>query len=229
MQWYGCRDCNISCQVIISNLEIWTTTLKVLATFPCGLEDHSGRIWHELMDVWVITGYGETGQAGHAPSLSALSWNQRWIIMLKMCVHKRTRAENNPTNHYQKQILITCNDHPNFWMQFQCVMFNNKTLIHLNYQWQHSLHVSCDPIPITKTYKKWDMTLSSWMAMNSVMRDIHDARMVPMEKGWVALYYMQYANIQIIDFRTTWTMDLWIWITPFLRTVLYRHAISNIG
>ena len=112
------------------------------------------------------------------------------VDMLKMWVHKRIRAENNPTNHYQKQILITCNDHPSFWMQFQCVMFNNKALIHLNYQWQYSLQ---SPIAITKTFKKRDMTLSSSMAVNSVMCDIHDARRVPMERGWVALY-LQYSQ-----------------------------------
>ena len=42
----------------------------------------------------------------------------------------------------------------------------------------------------SQTCKKWEMTLSSAMAMCSVMRDIHDAKikMVPMERGWVALY-----------------------------------------
>ena len=47
--------------------------------------------------------------------------------------------------------------------RFQYVTFNNTALIHLNYQWQHSLQSS---IPITQTCKKWDMTLSS-----SVMHD----------------------------------------------------------
>ena len=32
------------------------------------------------------------------------------------------------------------------------------------------------------------MTLPSSMAMYSVMRDKHDARSIPMETGWVALY-----------------------------------------
>ena len=41
--------------------------------------------------------------------------------------------------------------------------------------------------PIVKTCKKWVMTLSSSMAMYSVMRDIPDARKVPIERGWVAL------------------------------------------
>ena len=42
--------------------------------------------------------------------------------------------------------------------------------------------------PIRKTCKKWKLTLSSSMAMYSVMYDIYDARMVPVERGWVALY-----------------------------------------
>ena len=42
--------------------------------------------------------------------------------------------------------------------------------------------------PIHKTCKKWKLTLSSSMAMYSVMRDIHDARRIPMERAWVALY-----------------------------------------
>ena len=42
--------------------------------------------------------------------------------------------------------------------------------------------------PISKICTKWKLTLSSSMAMYSVMRDIYDARRVPMEKGWVAVY-----------------------------------------
>ena len=42
--------------------------------------------------------------------------------------------------------------------------------------------------PIRKTCKKWKMTLSSSMTMYSVMHDIHNARRVPVERGWVALY-----------------------------------------
>ena len=42
--------------------------------------------------------------------------------------------------------------------------------------------------PIIKTCKKWVMTLSSSMAMYSVMRDIPDATKVPMKRRWVALY-----------------------------------------
>ena len=48
--------------------------------------------------------------------------------------------------------------------------------------WQWRVH------HIRKTCKTWKLTLSSSMASYSVMHDIHDARRVPMERGWVALY-----------------------------------------
>ena len=42
--------------------------------------------------------------------------------------------------------------------------------------------------PIVQTCKTWVMTLTSSIAMYSVMRDIPDARNVPIERRWVALY-----------------------------------------
>ena len=88
-----------------------------------------------------------------------------------------------------------------FKMQFQCVMWITRhssiwianTSIHM-----HS------SIPITKTCKKWVMTLSSSMAMYSVMRDIPDTRKVPMERGWVALYL--YATCK---FSNLLTLEQW--------------------
>ena len=64
--------------------------------------------------------------------------------------------------------------------------------------------------PIRKTCKKWKLTLSSSMAMYSVMRDIYDARRVPMEREWVALYLCRMQIFKSIAFRTT---GLWKWIT----------------
>ena len=52
--------------------------------------------------------------------------------------------------------MITCNDYPNFQNAISVCHVNNKALIHLNCQYQHSLQSS---IPITKTCKKWVMTL----------------------------------------------------------------------
>ena len=75
--------------------------------------------------------------------------------------------------------------------------------------------------PIVKTCKKWVMTLSSSMAMYSVMRDIPDARKVPIERGWVALLLICHMQIfKSFDFRT---MGLWIWITFFLIRTVYTN------
>ena len=94
---------------------------------------------------------------------------------------------------------------------------NNKALIHLNCQYQHSLQSS---IPITKTCKKWVMTLSSSMAMYSFMRDIPDARKVPMERGWVALYL--YATCK---FSNLLTLEQWAFEygLPLFWYALYRR------
>ena len=86
-------------------------------------------------------------------------------------------------------------------MQFQYVMLNNKALIHLNYQWLHSLQSA---IPINKTCKKWDMTLSPLMAIYSVMRDICENG--TNRKRMSCLLHT--GHIQIL-------MGLWIWITFF--------------
>ena len=57
--------------------------------------------------------------------------------------------------------------------------------------------------PIVKTCKKWVMTLSSSMAMYSVMRDIPDARKVPIERR-VALHL--YATCK---FSNHLTLEQW--------------------
>ena len=50
-----------------------------------------------------LSGYGETGHAGYADIAVSLAVKSV-VDMLKMWVHKRTRAENNPTNHYQSKV-----------------------------------------------------------------------------------------------------------------------------
>ena len=84
------------------------------------------------------------------------------------------------------------------WTMLRIVVGSNPPLgKKLDPPLQHSLQSS---IPITKTWKKWVMTLSSSMAMYSVMRDIPDARKVPMERGWVALYL--YATCKVSNLLT---------------------------
>ena len=105
-------------------------------------------------------------------------------------------------------------------MQFQSVMFIITSFIHLNYQWQHSLQSA---IPITKPCKKCDMTLSSLMAMYSVMRDIQ----YMMQEGYLwkenelLFTYRQHENIQIN----------WIWNNgPLKMDYLYfdTHCVQII-
>ena len=97
-------------------------------------------------------------------------------------------------------------------MQISVCHVNNKALIHLNCQKQHSLQSSN---PITKACKKWVMTLSSSVAMYSVMRDKPDARKVPMEGGWVILYL--YATCKLSNLLTLeqWAFEYGL---PFLDT-----------
>ena len=55
-------------------------------------------------------------------------------------------------------------------------------------------------IQIAKLAKKLKIyiVISNGNVMYSVMRDLHDTRRVPMERGWVVLYlYMLHVNIQI--------------------------------
>ena len=137
-------------------------------------------------------------------------------MLKKMLVHKRTRAEKS----YQslpKQILITCNDYPNFQNAISVCHVNNKALIHLNCQKQQALQSSN---PITKTCKKWVMTLSSSVAMYSVMRDKPDARKVPMERGWVVLYL--YATCKFSNLLTLeqWAFEYGI---PFFWYAVYNQ------
>ena len=73
------------------------------------------------------------------------------------------------------------------------VQISRKEMINWHEMWQSLQRYNCIVwhwrfYPIRKTCKKWKLTLSSSMAMYSVMRDIHDARRVPMERVWVVLY-----------------------------------------
>ena len=67
-----------------------------------------------------------------------------------------------------------------------------------------TLFVNAAFIQLSKLCKKWVMTLSSSMVMYSVMRDIPDARKVPIERGWVALHL--YATCK---FSNHLTLEQW--------------------
>ena len=78
--------------------------------------------------------------------------------------------------------------------------------------------------PIRKTCKKWKLTLSSSMAIYSVMRDIHDA----MERRWVAFYVTCKCSNQL-------TLDQWafenglplFWYTLYIVSLLV-HIRSKV-
>ena len=72
--------------------------------------------------------------------------------------------------------------------------------------------------------KKWDMTWSSSMAMYSVMHDIHDARRVLMERGWVALYL--YATCKYSNHLTLeqWAFEYGL---PFFYTHCTYTVVHN--
>ena len=83
--------------------------------------------------------------------------------------------------------------------------------------------------PIVKTCKKWVMTLSPSMAMYSVMRDIPDARKVPIERGWVALHL--YATCKFSNHLTLeqWAFEYGLplfWYTLYMLTTGIFKLIS---
>ena len=82
--------------------------------------------------------------------------------------------------------------------------------------------------PIVQTCKKWVMTLSSSMAMYSVMRDIPDARNVPMERGWVALYL--YATRTFSNQLTLeqWAFEYGLPFKKLLFMYLHWHLRSDL-
>ena len=82
--------------------------------------------------------------------------------------------------------------------------------------WQWRVYPNC------KTCKKWKITLSSSMAMYSVMRDIHDTRRVPYGKRMSCSLLIWHRQIfKLIKFRT---MGLWKLITFLIRTVYQRQV-----
>ena len=100
------------------------------------------------------------------------------------------------TQTSSKPCQMCANDLPDHKEKLQapcCSNFQNR-MINWHEMWQSLQRYNCIVwqwrfYPIRKTCKKWKLTLSSSMGMYSVMRDIHDTRRVPMERGWVALYW----------------------------------------
>ena len=95
-----------------------------------------GRIWQELMDVWAII-WLWWGRTFRTFSIAVRFALKSEVDMLKIWVHERTTAENNPTNHYQSKFwylaMITktfkCNfgasclitRHSSIWITNDCI------------------------------------------------------------------------------------------------------------
>ena len=104
------KQCNrIAAEIVTSHASwsflFWKFEQEGACSFSLWSGGSFAHIWNDLLDVWVIIWL-------YGPSLWVSFALKSVVDMLKMWVHKRTRAENNPTNHDPKQILITCNDHP---------------------------------------------------------------------------------------------------------------------
>ena len=129
------------------------------------------------------------------------------VDMLKMWVHKRTRAENNLSNHYQSKVwylaIVTNN--------FRCNISTSclKAFIHLNHQWLHSLQSS---ITINKLAKSgiWHCHLQ-WQCTQSCV-----TYMLQEWYQWKRMSCsLQTGHIQILRWIDLRIVGLSIWITFF--------------
>ena len=112
-------------------------------------------------------------------------------------------------------------------LQAPCLQISRKEMITWYEMWQslqphHCIVWQWGFYPIHKTCKMWDMTFSSSMTMYSVMHDIHDARRVQMEIGWVNLYLYatcEYSNQLTLE---QWAFENWL-------PLFYTHCIGEMG
>ena len=139
------------------------------------------------------------------------------------------------TQTSSKSCQMCANDPPDHKEKLQVakrlvVQISRKETINWHEMWQSLQRYNCIVwqwrfYPIRKTCKKWKLTLSSSMAMYSVMRDIHDANKDTNEKrmscSLLIICHMQI--FKLIDFRT---MGLWKWITFILIHTVEWHKQS---
>ena len=119
VNWFEfAKQCNCIAAEIVTSHASWSFLFwKFEQQGACNFSFWSGglfaHIWHDLLDVWVII-WLWWDRTCRTCSIAVSFVLKSEVDMLKMWMHKRSRAENNPTNHYPKQILITCSDHPNY-------------------------------------------------------------------------------------------------------------------
>ena len=212
MQWCGCRDCHISRQVIIFLSENFN---KVLATSPRDLEDHLVAFDMDWWNVWAII-WLWWGWTFGTCSIAVRFALKSEVDMLKMWVHERTTAENNPTNHYQSKFLYFAMITKTFKCNIgaSCLITRHLSIWITN----DCIHCSL-PSQLPKLAKSgiWHCHLQCVLG-----HAWHTWYKKPIERGWVALYIIGHMQIfKSIDFKT---VGLWIWITFF-----YTHCILSFG
>ena len=177
-----------------------------------------GRIWHELIDVWAIIWlwWDRTCRiCGHRCELIAV---KSVVDMLKMWVHKRTKAENNPTNHYQSKVWYLA-------MVTQTIKCNFGTLCLITRHssiWITNDCIHCSlPSQLTKLAKSGIKNYDIVIFNGNVLGHAWHIWCKNGTNGKKMSCSLHTGHIQIlkwIDFRT---MGLWIWITFF-----YTHCIK---
>ena len=96
-------QCNCIAAEIVTSHASWSFLFWKFWQDACNFSLWSGgsfaHIWHDLMDVWVII-WLWWDRTCRTCSITVSFVLKSVVDMLKMWVHKRTRAENNPSNHY---------------------------------------------------------------------------------------------------------------------------------
>ena len=85
------KQCNcIAAEIVTSHASwsflFWKFEQQCACNFSLWYGGSFAHIWHDLLDVWVIIWLWWDKHAGHAPSLTALCWNQRWICWRCGCI-----------------------------------------------------------------------------------------------------------------------------------------------
>ena len=141
----------------------------------------------------------------HYPLLISMQIWQRWSMhVLNVLSHHSQIIAQTSTNScyiYARKILNITGRSCKYLAvpisRKEMITWHEMKVMKQSQQSHHCIVWQWRSYPICKICKTWKMTLSSSMAMYSVMRDIHDARVVSMERRWVALYLYVTKNIQI--------------------------------
>ena len=171
-----------------------------------------------------LSGYGEAGHSGHAPSLSDLHWNQRWICWRCGCMQ----------GPWQKIILQIINK-ANFWylamitktckcnFSVSCLITRHSSIWITN----DCIHCSL-PSQIPKLAKSgiWHCHLQ-WQCTRScvayMMREWYQWNFGKRMSCSLHIGHMQI--FKSVDFRT---MGLWIWITFFWYALYFVLILGSI-